>query len=76
MISILIAWHLLFVSIFSHKVIEQIEHRNSALREELVELKEQLNKTSLERDCLTQEQSETADALNKIEMANAELGQY
>ena len=67
---------LLFVQYFSHKVIEQIEQRNSALREELVELKEHLNKTQLERDCLTQEQTETADALSKVEMANAELGQY
>lgn len=59
----------------SHKVIEQIETRNSSLREELVETKEQLNKTLLERDCLRQESSETADALQKAELQNAELGQ-
>ena len=58
----------------SHKVIEQIENKNSALREENVEVKEQLNRALLEKDCLRQEQGETADALQKIELQNAELG--
>ena len=67
---------LLFLSYFptSHKVIEQIENKNSALREENVEVKEQLNRALLEKDCLRQEQGETADALQKIELQNAELG--
>ena len=67
---------LLFLSYIptSHKVIEQIENKNSALREENVEVKEQLNRALLEKDCLRQEQGETADALQKIELQNAELG--
>ena len=55
-------------------MIEQIENKNSALREENVEVKEQLNRALLEKDCLRQEQGETADALQKIELQNAELG--
>lgn len=57
-------------------MIEQIENRNSALREELVETKEYLNKALLERDCLHQQQGETSDALNKSELQNADLGGY
>ena len=55
-------------------MIEQIESRNSNLREEIVDTKEQLNKALLEKDCLRQEHSETADALSKVELQNAELG--
>lgn len=44
------------------------------MREELVDTKEQLNKALLDKDCLRQEQGETADALSKLELQNAELG--
>lgn len=54
-------------------MIEQIENKNSSLREENVDVKEQLNRALLEKDCLRQEQGETADALQKIELQNAEL---
>lgn len=60
----------------SHKVIEQIEVRNSNLREELVDTKEQLNRALLDKDCLRQEHGETADALAKLELHNAELGTF
>ena len=39
-----------------------------------MDTKEQLNKALLEKDCLRQEHSETADALSKVELQNAELG--
>jgi len=66
--------HDVCIDLYSHKVIEQIETRNSQLKEELVEVKEQLNKTLLDRDCLQQEQSDTASSLSKVELQNAELG--
>ena len=59
---------------FSHKVIEQIESRNSKLKEELVTTKEQLNRALLDKDCLDQEKAETEEALRKAELFNAELG--
>lgn len=58
----------------SHKIIEQIEGRNSSLKEELVTTKEQLNRALLDKDCLDQEKSEQGEALRKAELLNAELG--
>lgn len=64
----------LLFNLFSHKVIEQIEGRNSKLKEELVTTKEQLNRTILDKDCLEQEKAEQGEALRKAELLNAELG--
>lgn len=55
-------------------MIEQIEGRNSKLKEELVTTKEQLNRTLLDKDCLDQELTEQGEALRKSEMLNTELG--
>ena len=63
-------------SFYSHKIIEQIEGRNSKLKEELVTTKEQLNRTLLDKDCLDQEKAEQAEALRKSELLTAELGEY
>ena len=45
---------------FSHKVIEQCESKISKLKEELVNTKEHLNRTCLEKDVLEQEKAETS----------------
>lgn len=41
--------HFLFL-LFSHRIIEQLENKNSALKEEIVFNKELLNKALLEKD--------------------------
>lgn len=55
-------------------MIEQIEGRNSSLKEELVATKEQLNRALLDKDCLDQEKGEQGEALRKSELLNADLG--
>jgi uncharacterized protein (DUF3084 family) len=57
----------------SYKVIEQLENRISAMKKELTDTKESLNRTLLERDVSLQEKSVLSDALSRSEILKAEL---
>ena len=43
---------------FSQRIIEQQEHKNSSLKEELVAVKEALNRALLDKEVLDQQRSE------------------
>ena len=58
---------------FSYKVIEQLESKISAMKKELTDTKESLNRTKLERDVTLQDKNVTADALSRAEIQKAEL---
>ena len=49
-----------FFSFFSHRVIDQLEHRVSSIKEELVATKEALNKATLDKEVLEQQKSEVS----------------
>lgn len=55
---------LLFVH--SHKQLEQLEGKRSGLAKELVEVREALSSTTLQRDMLQAEKAEVAEALTKV----------
>lgn len=55
------------------KVIEQLENKQSTLKEEIVNLKEQLSRALLDKEVLDQEKGHLADVLSKSEVQRAEL---
>lgn len=46
----------------SHKLLEQMEGKNSTLKEDIVSLKEGLNKATLEKEVLDQEKAEISES--------------
>jgi chromosome segregation ATPase len=56
-----------------YKVIDDLETRISALKKDLTDTKESLNRTKLERDVTLQDKSVIADALSRAEIQKAEL---
>ena len=55
------------------QVIEQLENKQSSLKEEIVNLKEQLSRALLDKEVLDQEKGHLADVLSKSEVYRAEL---
>ena len=51
---------LLALVYFSQRIIEQQEHKNSSLKEELVATKEALNRALLDKEVLDQQRSEVS----------------
>jgi rootletin len=55
------------------QTIDELTGKNSALKEELVATKENLNQCNLDRECIDTERIEVADTLQKTEIKAAEL---
>ena len=54
------------ISIYSQRIIEQQEHKNSALKEELVATKESLNRALLDKEVLDQQRAEVGEYKSTI----------
>ena len=52
--------HMLCFHNYSHRVIDQLEHKISTLKEELVGTKEALNRALLDKEVLDQQKSEVS----------------
>ena len=57
-------WRIYFLS--SHKLLEQMEGKNSTLKEDIVTLKEALNKATLEKEVLEQEKAEISKLFTNL----------
>ena len=62
-----------FLTCVRFQVVEQLEGKQSLLKEEVVQLKEQLSRALLDKEVTEQEMSHVSEVLSKSELQKAEL---